>query len=206
MSETLDSNWRPKGNNSLTSIENVFPECRVAVVCNYYTRSSQSPYLRHVDFKCRVAVVCRNLKWYLWTLHNIENECMAVFITSLHGSVQGIIDNLTFTCSPCPKQCKTNACCKSVRLVRNSDINRCNLRISLATCFKIKWTWTPNHYYIICIIFELLLFNIKAKQFKEHVRDCGVCVYMHDSLTANTDEDFSKGGSITPPTGKVKLI
>lgn len=65
MPETLDSNWRPKGNNSITSIENVFPECRVAVVCNYHTRSSQSPYLRHIDSKCRVAVVCRNLKWYL---------------------------------------------------------------------------------------------------------------------------------------------
>lgn len=52
MSETLDSNWRPKGNNSFTSIENVFQECRVAVVSNYYTRSSQSPYLRHIDFKC----------------------------------------------------------------------------------------------------------------------------------------------------------
>lgn len=73
MPETLDSNWRPKGNNSFTSIENypytVFPEidskCRVAVVCNYHTRSSQSLYLRHIDSKCRVAVVCRNLKWYL---------------------------------------------------------------------------------------------------------------------------------------------
>lgn len=162
MSETLDSNWRPKGNNSLTSIENVFPECRVAVVCNYYTRSSQSPYLRHVDFKCRVAVVCRNLKWYLWTLHNIEKRMHGSihYVTArlwYRSSVQGIIDNLTFTCSPCPKQCKTNACCKSVRLVRNSDINRCNLRISLATCFKIKWNTQPllhNMYYLWATSFQ----------------------------------------------------
>lgn len=44
MPETLASNWRPKGNNSFTSIENVFPECRVAVAYTVFTESLFETY------------------------------------------------------------------------------------------------------------------------------------------------------------------